>query len=341
MQRAVEEYVSSEPIGDGLDARFQRWGRARGNRFRSAVLVGGFAVPIVLAAALNRVLPPWALGAMVALAVGSFGVAMSGIDGKSQWFRMTDRLVSTVPRVFITLALTVTVLVWLSGVLLVWVQPSDDATVALIMSLVMLCIAFGFKASVFTVNRVRPHLGFAATPDTVARLITLASALLVPVWIWNQGDEQETTSGLIAAVLAVLGVLGVAFIRALSRRRAVTTHALVAADELRAALCAYPLDPATVLSTATRLDRALSTRLTSGFRPLGVPLADSRSRAALLSTVHALLGLAHPHSKDEAVAILRKSLASEDHTTLRQELSDYCLHIRVILHTHADVAALA
>ena len=338
-QRAVEDHVSREPVGRGPTARFQRWGRRRSSRFRTLVLLLGFALPGLTALALQALLPAWGTGGLVAVAIGSFGVAMSGVEGRSRWFRVTDRLVATVPRGVIVLTLVTGVLAWATGVVLVWGESSNGVEL-LISSVTMLVFAFAFSASVFTVDRARPHVGFSTMADTVARLVALVSALLVPMWIGTRGDERETTSALVAGVLAIIGVFGVAFLRALARRRTVLTLALVASDDLCSALSATTLDGPAVLSAAHGLDRALATRLTSGFRPISAPLADSRSRATLLSTVHALLRLPESPSDDEVVTVMREGLASADPDELRRELSDYCLHLRAVLHTRADLAAL-
>jgi hypothetical protein len=81
----------------------------------------------------------------------------------------------------------------------------------------------------------------------------------------------------------------------------------------------------------------MSTRLTSGLRFLGHPVADARLRGALIALVHVVAGREPPPSADGAITLLLAK--ATDLSTVCDEIADYCLHVRALLRTRLDIAA--
>lgn len=271
------------------------------------------------------------------IAVLSFGAANVGVEGGSRWYRMLDRTVAQVARPAVVVLLCASSCSWAAGVVAMFYLDSATAAVSMVLSVALLCISQAFNSSVFTCDRARDGVWYVTAPDTVGRALFLLTALTVAGWSWSNEAGGASTLEFVAAVVAVLAFVGVALARALARRRNALTRALTAADELQARLITEGVGAGDLMSVAFALDRALSTRLTSGFALLGTPIADKRCRDTLLTAVHSLAGSPAPSGDDPVLQILQNDIRADRPEQLRAEVTDYCRHIRAVLRPRADV----
>jgi hypothetical protein len=220
--------------------------------------------------------------------------------------------------------------------LILWFGTARDALIPLAVAAASLIAAWGYVPPVLAVERIRRRVAYSTATDTTARLILLLSVILVSTWQWTRETEQKATTEIITLVLAIIGLLGVAMARGLTRRRRVLTRVVSAADDLYARLRAIDPDPATLIAAGLALDRAMSTRLTSGMRVLGGPVADTRTRTSLVALVHLVAGCAPPRTEDQAIVLLVAK--ATDVATIRREIMDYCMHVRTLLQPRIDIA---
>lgn len=267
-----------------------------------------------------------------------FAFLISGADPDGSWFRGMEWLVPRMATAMMVVCLLlVGTLVAFSGYTLFGTEASPLVSVVITgTATVLLGMSLSFTRSPVSVDDAPSRLWHSSVPDAAARALMLLVPFAALAYLWQE-DAIEAGAA-ISAGIAVLGLGGLGFLRALVRRRRVLTAVVASADSLLDALVSSDGDVRTALQRGLHLERTLRTAVDSGLSPLRVPCASARTTATLMAYLAVLSNTpAMAESSDRVAELVHRQLLSAHRRVVNQELLDLCLIVRRQASRYVDV----
>lgn len=270
----------------------------------------------------------WLIGTAAAIAA-AFAFLISGAAPDGRWFRAVEWLVPRMASWMLVVCLLMTVLTLTFAVALLFLADASlwGAASAAGISVGFIAMSVAFTRSPVSIDEPEGALWNSSLPDATARFVALALTFAALGYLAR--TEVLDYAPAVSTCVAILGLGGLGFLRALARRRRALTSVCVAADALVSTLFAPTDDARSVVEQGMALDRALRTGVDSGLSPLRVPCGSPRTSATLLAYVSVLAqepGIAQ--AKDRVVDLVRKDLLRSHRDTVRRELLGLVLTIR-------------